>query len=135
MGALDAVLMRKIGAGESAGAGVITQDGTPETVWDAWPGLDAVELIPIQKWMHPMARLVVVAPHPDDEILACGGLMAVHARRSSWVASAVMCTSGLSICNVCCADSTLYWPILGVVCTICRCKLESSTRSWSTITR
>ena len=25
------------------------------------------------------ARLVVVAPHPDDEVLACGGLMAAHA--------------------------------------------------------
>ena len=81
MGALDSELMRKIGAGESAAAGVITQDGTPEAVWDAWPGMDAVDLIPIEKWMHPMARLVVVAPHPDDEILACGGLMALHARR------------------------------------------------------
>ena len=81
MGALDVQLMRKIGAGENSAARVITQDGTPETVWDAWRGLDAVELIPIEKWMHPMARLVVVAPHPDDEILACGGLMALHARR------------------------------------------------------
>ena len=50
MGALDAELMRKIGAEENAAAGVITQDGTPETVWDAWPGLDAVDLIPIEKW-------------------------------------------------------------------------------------
>ncbi len=81
MGALDAELMREIDAGENSAARVITPDGTPEKVWDAWPGLDEVELIPIEKWMHPMARLVVVAPHPDDEILACGGLMALHARR------------------------------------------------------
>ena len=81
MGALDVQLMRAIDRGENSAARVIAQDGTPETVWDAWPGLDAVELIPIEKWMHPMARLVVVAPHPDDEILACGGLMALHARR------------------------------------------------------
>jgi len=27
------------------------------------------------------ARLVVVAPHPDDELLACGGLLAEHTRR------------------------------------------------------
>ena len=76
MGALDSELMRKINAGENSARRVIAHDGTPETVWDAWPGLDEVELFPIEKWMHPMARLVVVAPHPDDEILACGVLMA-----------------------------------------------------------
>lgn len=81
MGALDAELMRKIDVGENSATRVIVHDGTPETVWDTWPGLHAVELFSIEKWMHPMARLVVVAPHPDDEILACGGLMALHARR------------------------------------------------------
>ena len=81
MGALDSELIRKIGARENSATRAIVHDGTPETVWDAWPGLDAVELFSIEKWMHPMARLVVVAPHPDDEILACGGLMALHARR------------------------------------------------------
>jgi LmbE family N-acetylglucosaminyl deacetylase len=81
MGALDAEVMKKIAAEEKSAARVIAENGTPEAVWDAWPGLDAVELVPIEKWMHPMARLVVIAPHPDDEILACGGLMALHARR------------------------------------------------------
>jgi len=81
MGALDAELMRKIDMAENSAMPLITPDGTPEAVWDAWPGLDAVELFSIEKWIHPMARLVVVAPHPDDEILACGGLMSLHARR------------------------------------------------------
>jgi len=81
MGALEPDVMQAIGAQENAASRVIAQDGTPEAVWDAWPGLDAVELVPIEKWIHPMVRLVVVAPHPDDEILACGGLMAMHARR------------------------------------------------------
>jgi LmbE family N-acetylglucosaminyl deacetylase len=31
------------------------------------------------------ARLVVVAPHPDDEILACGGLVAAHAAQGGQV--------------------------------------------------
>ena len=85
MGALDAAVMQALRADEAtqedASARAIPAEGTPEALWNAWPGLDAVELVPIEKWMHPMARLVVVAPHPDDEILACGGLMALHARR------------------------------------------------------
>ena len=59
----------------------IRDEGTPESVWQTWPGLDAIESVPIEKWIHPAMRLVVVAPHPDDEILACGGLMAMHAAR------------------------------------------------------
>ena len=59
----------------------IRDEGTPEVAWQAWPGLDAIESVPIEKWMHPAMRLVVVAPHPDDEILACGGLMAMHTAR------------------------------------------------------
>jgi LmbE family N-acetylglucosaminyl deacetylase len=85
MGALDAAVMnemRSVNALEQhPAARTITEDGTPESLWNAWSGLDAVEVVGIEKWMHPMARLVVVAPHPDDEILACGGLMALHARR------------------------------------------------------
>jgi LmbE family N-acetylglucosaminyl deacetylase len=81
MGALDAEVMKALVAGDHAAPRVIAEDGTPETVWNAWSGLDAVELVPIEKWIHPMMRLVVVAPHPDDEILACGGLLSLHARR------------------------------------------------------
>lgn len=85
MGALDAAVMNEMrsvdAAGHQTAARTIPEDGTPESIWNAWPGLEAVEVVPIEKWMHPMARLVVVAPHPDDEILACGGLMALHARR------------------------------------------------------
>jgi LmbE family N-acetylglucosaminyl deacetylase len=85
MGALDAAVMNEMwsagGATEHPAGRTIRDDGTPEALWNAWPGLHAVELVPIEKWIHPMVRLVVVAPHPDDEILACGGLMALHARR------------------------------------------------------
>ena len=85
MGALDAAMLNEMRSVNAAvkhpSTRTIPEDGTPESLWNAWPGLDAVELVPIEKWMHPMARLVVVAPHPDDEILACGGLLALHARR------------------------------------------------------
>ncbi|MDI5963411.1 PIG-L family deacetylase [Streptomyces sp. SL13] len=55
----------------------IQAPGTPEEVWRAWPvlaGLPAFEL--------PAAgRVVVVAAHPDDEVLGFGGAMAELADR------------------------------------------------------
>ena len=38
-------------------------------------------------------RLVVVAPHPDDEVLACGGLL-VHAQAAGWPVLVVAVTAG-----------------------------------------
>ena len=59
---------------------VIPDASTPEVEWRPW--LDARLSPPIDP-MSPAfsaTRLVVVAPHPDDEVLACGGL--VVARRA-----------------------------------------------------
>ena len=57
---------------------LIHGDGTAELTWRRWlPRLRCHEL-PMHEWLPPSARLVVVAPHPDDEILACGGLIATH---------------------------------------------------------
>lgn len=53
----------------------VAGDGTPEDDWQSWPGLHSIatitaaELVPLKK------RVVIVAPHPDDEILMVGGLM------------------------------------------------------------
>lgn len=55
--------------------------GTPESVWQAWTGLARVSLPPVSAWLPASARLVVVAPHPDDELLACGGLIHEHSAR------------------------------------------------------
>lgn len=84
MDALESVVMDPLEADLTAhpsGQRRIRDDGTPEMAWQSWRGLDAIESVPIEKWMDPAMRLVVVAPHPDDEILACGGLMAMHAAR------------------------------------------------------
>ncbi|BAN21828.1 PIG-L deacetylase family protein [Caballeronia insecticola] len=54
----------------------ISGDGTPEAAWQGWarlsalPAVDPGELVPLG------ARAVVVAPHPDDEVLGTGGLLA-----------------------------------------------------------
>ena len=56
---------------------VIAGLGTPETVW--LPFLD--ELAPPPLALHPPPRrAVVLAPHPDDEVLGVGGLLALLAR-------------------------------------------------------
>lgn len=53
--------------------------GTPESAWQAW--LESADFAPreaLTGWSAQM-RLVVLAPHPDDELLACGGWLARHA--------------------------------------------------------
>jgi LmbE family N-acetylglucosaminyl deacetylase len=48
--------------------------GTLESSWQAWPGLAALDTFAL----HPLpARAVVVAPHPDDEVLGVGGILAL----------------------------------------------------------
>ncbi|SAK40799.1 1D-myo-inositol 2-acetamido-2-deoxy-alpha-D-glucopyranoside deacetylase [Caballeronia catudaia] len=61
---------------DTAAARAISGDGTPEAAWQGWgrlgalPEVDPAELVPFG------GRAVVVAPHPDDEILGTGGLLA-----------------------------------------------------------
>ena len=57
---------------------VIAGGGTPEKVWLAWPGLAQFKNATLPALCAARSRLVVLAPHPDDEILACGGLIALH---------------------------------------------------------
>jgi len=54
--------------------------GTAADAWRADPRLAAVPVVDIGALVPPGARVVVVAPHPDDEILACGGLLQLAAR-------------------------------------------------------
>ncbi|GGG20200.1 acetylglucosaminylphosphatidylinositol deacetylase [Rhodococcoides trifolii] len=51
-------------------ASPVEDRGTPETVWQQWtPNFAALD-------MSTCRRLVVIAPHPDDEILGLGGTAA-----------------------------------------------------------
>lgn len=55
--------------------------GTGADAWHEDAGLAAVANVGAAGLVAPGARLVVVAPHPDDEILACGGLLHMLAAR------------------------------------------------------
>ena len=55
--------------------------GTSESVWLPWLASQSIRALPIDEICPDPSRLVVVAPHPDDEILMCGGLLALRAER------------------------------------------------------
>lgn len=57
--------------------------GTPLHEWQASRSLRRAPVVSIDDLVPPGSRLVVVAPHPDDEVLACGGLLAAMADRVS----------------------------------------------------
>jgi len=56
-------------------------DGTPEQDWLAWLRLRGPAGCTLEELVPKGSRVVVVAPHPDDEILCAGGLMAMLAQR------------------------------------------------------
>ncbi len=53
-----------------------------EAIWRRW--LACLPMPPLE--VDTASRLVVVSPHPDDEVLACGGLIAHHVARGGEVA-------------------------------------------------
>ena len=57
----------------------IAGPGTLESDWAAHGGLQALPLCTLATLLPPASRLVVVSPHPDDEVLGCGGLLAMAA--------------------------------------------------------
>src|ERR1700712_473320 len=54
--------------------------GTTEDEWLGWSRLSQLPALTASEMVPHGARAVVVAPHPDDEILAVGGLLAHLAR-------------------------------------------------------
>ncbi len=59
----------------------IRGDGRGEASWLSWLGAQGMPCAPLDAWVPSEARLVVVAPHPDDEVLMAGGLLHLHAAR------------------------------------------------------
>ena len=60
---------------------LITGEGTAESAWRKILEFRQVPCHPLDWWITDTARLVVLAPHPDDEILTCGALLHQHALR------------------------------------------------------
>lgn len=63
-------------------AGDLTGEGTPEEQWQAWPELHRWPLLQLTP---APALAVVVAPHPDDEVLGVGGTVSQLARSGTRV--------------------------------------------------
>ncbi|CAD7735436.1 1D-myo-inositol 2-acetamido-2-deoxy-alpha-D-glucopyranoside deacetylase [Xanthomonas hydrangeae] len=72
--------------------------GTPESVWRDAACLSGMPRSSLSQLLQGSPRLVVVAPHPDDEVLGCGGLIA--AARAA----------GVSVLIIALTDGELAYP-------------------------
>jgi len=61
----------------------IAGEGTPDGDWQAWNGLRDLPPVSCATLVPAGRRAVIVAPHPDDEVLACGGLLQLLAAQGS----------------------------------------------------
>ncbi len=79
--------------------------GVTEAQWAASPWLQALPRASATALFGDAQRLVVVSPHPDDEVLACGGLMAL-AHQSGLRVMVVSVTDG----EACYPDQPAWSP-------------------------
>ena len=54
---------------------IVAGDGTSQDVWQNWQGLQTMPTLDIASHFPSKQRVCIFAPHPDDEILGCGGLL------------------------------------------------------------
>lgn len=82
----------------------IVGDGTQESAWRRSPWLAALPVVDAGAWLAGARRLVVVSPHPDDEVLGAGGLIAT-ARAAGIPVRIVSVTDGEA-----CYPGSAAWP-------------------------
>lgn len=61
----------------------IAGHGTPDADWQGWPALHQLPAVAAHELAAPQQRAIIVAPHPDDEVLACGGLLQLLAAQGT----------------------------------------------------
>ncbi len=49
--------------------------GTSKQQWLDWDGLQQMNMFDLEQHFPKSSRVLILAPHPDDEILGCAGLM------------------------------------------------------------
>lgn len=80
---------------------LIEGEGTEALTWKGWMTATSSPQLCVPGILSPTQRLVVVAPHPDDEVLACGALMAMHAARGGEVVVVAVTDGESSHAGVC----------------------------------
>lgn len=87
-----------------AEARAIRGAGTAEISWQSWPGLDQLPCVSAAQLVPRGSRALILAPHPDDELLGCGGLIRLLAEEGRDVQVLAVTDGGASH-----PDSTI-WP-------------------------
>lgn len=49
--------------------------GTPKQQWLNWKGIKQLKAFDLERHFPKNSRVLILAPHPDDEVLGCAGLM------------------------------------------------------------
>ncbi|PMZ86514.1 MULTISPECIES: PIG-L deacetylase family protein [unclassified Pseudomonas] len=53
----------------------LSEVSLPSQIWNSAPQLDSIPVINTQSLVPTGARAVLIAPHPGDEVVTCGGLL------------------------------------------------------------
>lgn len=72
---VDSTKARKSQLHPIVGDRVIEGDGTSQAAWQNWQGLHDLPRLDLTQSFSPKSRVCIFSPHPDDEILGCGGLL------------------------------------------------------------
>lgn len=72
---------------------MIVGQGTPESQWQDWLARNPLETVSTQQLLRGSGRVVIVSPHPDDEVLGTAGIF-LHCKDSALQCVLVSVTSG-----------------------------------------